>query len=113
MTEEEKEAAKDELWNALVSQLRLLLASKETAGELEETYFDAPHRNELTMSAKSGYLSVWLNADTGDGSWDVITEKMQEAEPWTLSADGRVKLSGEEMDVSGLTVRFMEKILPA
>jgi hypothetical protein len=110
MQAEQDEAARDELWNTLVNQLRSLLASKESSGELEQTFLDEPLRNELTMTAKSGYLSVWLHTDTGKGSWNVITNKLQIAEPWFMSADGKVELSGENMDIPTLAERFVEKI---
>jgi hypothetical protein len=111
MSEFEQEiAARDELWNTIVSQLRLQLVAKEASGELEQTYLDEPLRNELTMTAKGGYLSVWLNTDTGKGSWNVITDKLQIAEPWFISADGKVDLSGESMDIPTAVKKFIEKI---
>jgi hypothetical protein len=100
----------DELWNNIVLQLRSQLASKEASGELEQTYFNEPLRNELTMTAKSGFLSVWLNTNTGKGSWNVITEKLEMAEPWFMSTDGKVELSGESMDIPTAVERFVEKI---
>jgi len=62
------------------------------------------------MTAKSGFLSVWLNTNTGKGSWNVITEKLEMAEPWFMSTDGKVELSGESMDIPTAVERFVEKI---
>jgi hypothetical protein len=103
-------AARDELWKAIVSRLRSQLATKEASGELEQTSLDEPLRNELTMSAKSGYLSVWLDTDTGKGSWNAISGKLDMAEPWFMSTDGKVELSGETMDIATAVERFVEKI---
>ena len=105
-------AARDELWNTIVSQLRSQLASKEALGELAETALDQPLRNELTMTAKSGYLSIWLDTDTGKGSWNAISERLDMAEPWSISFDGKVKLSGEVMDIPNAAAKFVEKISP-
>lgn len=104
--------AMDALWNTIVTQLRSKLVAKEIAGELEQTHLDEPLTNELIMTAKSGFLSVWLEVDTGEGSWNVITERVQEAEPWFLSPGGQVELSGESMDIPTAVDRFIEKISP-
>ena len=110
MQAERDMVARDELWNGIVSQLRSQLAAKEALGELEQTYLDEPLRNELTMTAKGGYLSVWLHPEDGKGSWNVITDKLEMAEPWFMSVDGRVELSGESMDIPTAVERFIEKI---
>jgi hypothetical protein len=112
MQDERDMVARDVLWNGIVSQLRSQLASKEASGELEQTHLDEPLRNELTMTAKGGYLSVWLDADTGKGSWNVITDKLQVAEPWFMSTDGKVQLSGQKMDIAGVVNEFVQKISP-
>jgi hypothetical protein len=110
MQVERDRIARDKLWNAIVSRLRSQLASKEASGELEQTYLNEPLRNELTMTAKGGFLSVWLETETGKGSWNVITEKLQIAEPWFITVDGKVELSGESMDISAAVENFVEKI---
>ena len=112
MQAETEVIVRDELWKTIVSQLRSQLASKEALGELEQTFLDEPLRNELTMTAKSGYLSIWLDTDTGKGSWNAISERLDMAEPWFISTDGRVELNGEVMDIPNAATKFVEKISP-
>ncbi|MBB5065765.1 hypothetical protein [Granulicella mallensis] len=95
----------------MVGQLRSRLASMEASGELEQAELNEPLRNELTMTSKGGYLSVWLHTDTGKGSWNVITGELQVAEPWFMSSEGIVELSGESMNLPNAVERFAAKIV--
>ena len=110
MLMEAEVAARQELWDTLVKQLRSRLASKEASGELEQTRLEEILTNEFIMTAKDGYLSVWLNTDSGKGSWNAIGGRWDVAEPWFQYADGRVELSGEIMDVSAAVEKFLEKL---
>jgi hypothetical protein len=102
---------RDEYWGSLVAQLRSSLALMEANGELEQAKLDEPLLNELTASAKGGYLSVWLHPDTGEGSWNQITGDMDMAEPWFMSPDGQIELSGERITLSEAVKQFAEKLV--
>jgi hypothetical protein len=104
-------AERDELWKSMVSQLQSRLGSMETTGELEQAKLDEPLRNELTMTAKDAFLSVWLNSDTGKGSWNAITKQLDMAEPWYMSPEGIVELSGEKMDIPHAVEHFVRKLV--
>jgi hypothetical protein len=108
----EREAReRNEHWNSLVSQLRSLLALMEANGQLEQAKLNEPLLNELTASAKGGYLSVWLHPETGQGSWNQITGEMDMAEPWFMSPEGQIELSGERMTLSEAAKRFAKKLV--
>jgi len=110
MQVEQPTAARDGGWNSMVSLLRSKFASKQAAGELEDTNFDESLRNEVFIGFKGGFLSVWLNPETGKGSWYAVTEKLDVAQPWFMSIDGKVELSGEAMDISSAVDRLAAKI---
>jgi hypothetical protein len=107
---EDVTVARDNYWKSMVSQLQSVLAQMEAKGELEKTWLDEPLPNELTATAASGYLSVWLHPDTGKGSWNQITQKVDMAEPWFMSPEGEVELSGEKMTLSEAVEQFAAKL---
>jgi len=82
----------------------------QAEGELEQAVLDEPLQNELYVSIKDGYLSVWLNTDTGKGSWNALNKELDRAEPWSMSPEGIVELSGEKMDLSHAVERFARKL---
>jgi len=104
-------AARDELWKSFVGQLQSRLTSMEAAGELEQAKLDQPLRNELGMSTKDGYISIWLHTDTGKGSWNAVTKKLDTAEPWYMSPEGVIEISGEKMDLPHAVECFAEKLV--
>jgi hypothetical protein len=98
------------LWVSLVSELRSKLSLMEAAGQLEKPNFNEPLYQEFTMTANEGYISVWLDGDTGKGSWRVISKLMDMAEPWFLSPTGEFKVDGEAMNLSAAADRFIAKV---
>jgi hypothetical protein len=98
------------LWGSLVLELRSKLSLMEAAGQLKNPSVDEPLYQEFTMTANEGYISVWLNGDTGNGSWNVISKLMDMAEPWFLSSTGEFKLDGETMNLSAAADRFIAKV---
>ena len=102
---------RDEHWNSLVKELRSLLTLMEAKGELQQPRLNEPLLNELIATAKDGYLSVWLHPNTGKGSWNQITGTMDTAEPWFMSPEGEVELSGERMTISKAAKEFAAKLV--
>src|SRR5664280_3678019 len=93
------EEPRRELWTAIVSLFRSQLEALETNGKMSGVKIRELFENEIYINADTGVLSIWLDTDSGEGSWNVITNKLDVAEPWFMSADGKVELSGESMDV--------------
>ena len=81
-----------------------------TGGEVEDAKLDEPLPNEFYVSIKDGYLSVWLNSDNGKGSWNALNKELDRAEPWSMSPEGIVELSGEKMDLSHAVESFARKL---
>jgi hypothetical protein len=98
------------LWVSLVSELRSKLSLMEAAGQLEKPTINEPLYQEFTMTANEGFISVWLNGDTGKGSWRVLSKLLDMAEPWSLSPTGEFKLDGEAMNLSAAADRFIAKV---
>ncbi|WP_433965649.1 hypothetical protein [Tunturiibacter gelidiferens] len=107
---EEEAGMRAALWVSLVSELRSKSSLMEAAGQLEKPTIDEPLYQEFTMTANEGFLSVWLNGDTGKGSWRVISKLLDMAEPWFLSTSGDFKLDGEVMNLSAAASRFIAKV---
>ncbi|WP_263380090.1 hypothetical protein [Granulicella paludicola] len=57
-----------------------------------------------------GYLSVWLDPHSGEGSWNQIAPE-DKCEPWRMSPDGIASISGEQVSVHGLAERFATKLI--
>ncbi len=106
----ELEESRSELWTAIVSLLCSQLKALEVSGKLSRVKIDELFENEIYITTDIGVLSIWLNTDTGKGSWNAITNKLDMAEPWFMSADGKVELSGQSMDVPTVVEKFIEKI---
>jgi hypothetical protein len=83
----------------------------EVTGELGKTQLDEPLRNELYVSVNDGFLSIWLNSDTGKGSWNAFTKLLDRAEPWYISPEGIVELSGQKMDIPHAVECFARKLV--
>ena len=62
------------------------------------------------MTVGDGFISVWLNADTGKGSWNAITKHLDMAEPWFLTPEGVFQIDGETMNLSAAAERFIAKV---
>jgi hypothetical protein len=108
--DDQSEIARNDLWNALVGQLRSRLTSLEASGDIEQPSFDEPLRNEFCMTAKSGFLSVWLHTDTGEGSWNSLSHHLDMAESWSMSATGVFEIDGDTMNLFGAAERFLAKV---
>jgi len=99
------------LWSATVILFRSQLKVLETNGKLSDVKVEELFDNEIYITADTGVLSIWLDWDSGEGSWNVITDKLQRAEPWFMSADGKVELSGESMELPTAVGTLIEKLL--
>ena len=110
LNSEQESEMRAALWVSLVSELRSKLSVMEAAGQLEKATINEPLYQEMTMTANEGYISVWLNGDTGKGSWRVISKLLDMAEPWYLSPTGEFKLDGEAMNLSAAADRFIAKV---
>ena len=110
LNSEQESEMRATLWVSLVSELRSKLSLMEAAGQLEKPTINEPLYQEFTMTANEGFISVWLNGDTGKGSWRVLSKLLDMAEPWSLSPTGEFKLDGEAMNLSAAADRFIAKV---
>jgi hypothetical protein len=110
LNSEQESEMRAALWVSLVLELRSKLSLMEAAGQLEKPSINEPLYQEFTMTANEGYISVWLNGDTGRGSWNALSKLLDMAEPWFLSPTGEFKIDGETMNLSAAADRFIAKI---
>jgi hypothetical protein len=104
------EQPRSELWTATVSLFRSQLEALEANGKISDVKIEELFDNEIYIGADTGVLSIWLDIASGEGSWNVITNKLDRAEPWFMSADGKVELSGQSMDVPTAVEKLIEKL---
>jgi hypothetical protein len=94
------------LWNALVKEMRAKIQQPISFNaKLDEVL-----PQELSLYTDDGMLSVWLDPYTGRGSWNCVSQELDMAEPWSLSASGEFKLDGESMNLSVAADRFIAKL---
>ena len=98
-----------ELWNSLVAELRSKLSTMETASQVRKGEIDEPLDNEFYMTFGDDLISVWLNVEFGEGSWNAITKILDRAEPWFLSPQGVFQIDGETMNLAAAADRFIAK----
>ncbi|MGA1982932.1 MAG: hypothetical protein ABSG84_10675 [Acidobacteriaceae bacterium] len=110
LTSEQEVDRRAALWASLVAELRSKLSSMEATGQLPKTDINEPLLHEVSMTVGDGFISVWLNADTGKGSWNAITKSLDMAEPWYITTDGVFQIDGEEMNLSAAAERFIAKV---
>jgi hypothetical protein len=94
----------------LVTLLRVQLAKLEEAGRLSSITIDEPLDNEVFIAANTGVLSVWLEAESGRGSWNLITTD-QTADGWSMSNDGNITLDGGKFDIESAAAHFAAKLV--
>ena len=109
MTEKEK-VSLDLLWKDFATQMHTHLLFLQGQSLISDVFFDEPLRHELTATTLGGYISIWLNEETGRASWNQLTP-VDGAEPWALSPDGVVEISGKRMTVSDAARLFAEKLV--
>jgi len=99
-----------ELWVSMVSQFRSHLAALEISGKLGGVKIDEPFENEVFISTAAEILSIWINTESGIGSWLVINVD-ETAGPWSMSTDGNITLDGENLDVELAVERLAAKLV--
>ena len=77
----------------------------ESNGQLSGVKVEELFDNEVYVSVTNGVLSVWLDFDSGSGSWNAITTS-QTVEPWFVSTTGTVDLDGQSMDIESAAEHF-------
>ena len=107
---EQDTTMRHELWVSMVSLFRSHLAALERSGKISSVKLDELFDNEIYINTDTEVLSIWLETISGKGSWSVITNKLDMTEPWFMSADGKVELSRESMDVPTAVEKLIEKL---
>jgi hypothetical protein len=82
----------------------------EVNGKINDVEIEELFENEIYITADTGVLSIWLDWASGEGSWNVSTNKLDRAEPWFMSDDGKVELSGESMNLPIAVETLLEKL---
>jgi hypothetical protein len=99
-----------EHWTSMVSFLHSQVAALEAKGRLSDVTVNELFDNEMYVSAATGILSIWINVEDGSGSWNAITND-QTVEPWSMSTDGTIELSGQCLDIKSAVEQFAAKLI--
>ena len=94
----------------MVSLFRSHLAALEIAGRLSGVKIDEPFENEVFINTASDLLSIWINTESGIGSWLVMNVD-ENAGPWSMSTDGTITLDGESLEMEFAVERFAAMLL--
>jgi hypothetical protein len=101
-----------EYWKSFVGLFRSRLASLEVAGRLSNTKLDELFETEVYVSTSKAFLSIWVKAESGEGSYNALSEKNREdCNPWFMSDDGVFEVDGKKLDEEAAVEHFAAKLL--
>jgi hypothetical protein len=100
---------RDKLWQSIVRSIRLCLLQEESAGRLSDTSIDEPLVNELTITSRGGFISIWLRPETGNGSWNQLAP-VDDCQPWHVWPNGDVEIDGTLMNSSAAGKWFVDRL---
>ena len=97
-------------WSKLFGTLRDSLIRMEKSGEVRDFKLEELFPQEFYASTETNVLSVWLDVSSGDGSWNLIRQDIQQAEPWSMSDEGIFYLDRATLSFPETAQRFAEKL---